>query len=181
MYNRAMALESDGLTRKEKQFNKDRENFTALMKKATQMNYGENEMSITQNNAIFEKYLRDEIKTRGINMKESDIAKIIALRSPNAHFPESVRTLETINSEIEQIKDNYTRSISQTDRKTGRKTNLEYPDPILYEEFMRRYPMDRLIPAIDASILKMTVEVEALEKKALNRERAKANRKIDTF
>lgn len=107
-------------------------------------------------NAIFEKHLREELKTRNISMDDADISKIIGI-------PHGVggptRSLETIDNTVYFNMDNESDGIGVPGLRMP-DNHLRLLKGALGQEFFRRYPLDVLVPAVDAAKKSAEAEVE---------------------
>src|SRR3989338_2523953 len=114
-------------------------------------------------NAIFEDFLRKEIKELAIPISDEDMIKIVDysskmtnyIRNPN----EKEETIGTINSKITFGKDSHQqKSAVRRERGSDYPTHGEHTWSIDREMILRRFPIDELGPALDAAWEKMLVK-----------------------
>ncbi|HXK38806.1 MAG TPA: hypothetical protein VJ043_01830 [Candidatus Paceibacterota bacterium] len=142
---------------------------------------GEPEYAIHEN-AIFEKHLRDVLKEREIDMSDFDISKIVSLErgaDDTEYASGTNRTLHTIDSKARHTtSEDGAREIELESKETGRTRFLMYNDT-LEREFLRRYPIDELEPAMIEAKGRADTEIRAEEMKFDTRQRQEAQKTVD--
>ena len=133
-------------------------------------------------NAIFEKHLRDVLKEREIVMSDSDISKIVSLErgvDDTGYASGTNRTLHTIDSKARHTtSEDGAREIELESKETGRTRFLMY-DAELEREFLRRYPIDELEPAMIEAKGRADTEIRAEEMKWHNKQHQEAQKTVD--
>lgn len=131
--------------------------------KGKQVPKEDQQMAKIQTHAIFEKHFREEIKQRGIQMREDDLQKIMSISGQGSR-----PTLSTISNNVERLSDG--RNVSQTFRLKPIFDKIE-PRTIYgaeAEELAKRYPMDELQKAAETAMEKTTEQIKRSESSAID-------------
>ena len=123
--------------------------------KGKQVPKEDQQMAKIQTHAVFEKHLREEMKQRGIQIREDDLQKIMTIGDRSSRH-----VLGTISNNVERLSDS--RDASQTFRV---RPVFDKQEPrVIYgaeaAELAKRYPIDSLQKAAEAAMEKTTEEIK---------------------